>query len=277
MTLNLVIILFLVGLANGFYSGLMGTGGNVILIPALDLVLAPLGIEEPELVKFIIAHSLFITVFNGFAVSYKQYRIGNFYLKEVLLIGIPAVLAGFMMSEIVRTSDWYDKIYFDILFLIMVSLVAIRFLLFRTKSAVSNRQEKLQNGKLMHYVLGLFTGVTTALSGFGGGIVVIPSLTDVFGVPIRKASSISIGVVMLLAIGVTASYISFNASEQIQQVLPNQFGYISMSLVLPILLGVFLAAPFGVKMAHRTKPALLRLIFGGVMVLIIAKTVVGFI
>lgn len=274
MTLGLILLLFFLGMANGFYSGLMGTGGNVILIPVLDLVLASFGIEGQELVKFIIAHSLFITVFNGLSVSLKQYRIKNFYPKQVLLIGVPAIIAGYGMSEIIKASLWYDKVYFDILFLIMVSLVAIRFLFYRHPGNGTARSKNGLN-KFALGGLGIFTGITTALSGFGGGIVVIPSLTDIFQVSIRRASSISIGVVLLIAIGVSISYLNLGAVLSVPNILPNQYGYISFSLVLPILLGVFVSAPFGVRVAHRTSPSILRYIFGSIMVVLSAKTVMG--
>ena len=277
MDIQLILLLSLVGLANGFYSGLMGTGGNVILIPALDLVLAPFGIEEQELVKFIIAHSLFITVFNGFSVSYKHYRIGNFYLKEVLFVGIPAVIAGYLTSEIIKTSTWYDKIYFDLLFLFLILIVAIRFLFYKPSSTILQKQSKMQHGNVAFSGLGFFTGITSALSGFGGGIVLIPALTDIFGIEIKKASSVSISVVMLLAISVSISYLNIGSSLGVEQVLPHQYGYISLSLVIPILVGVFIAAPFGVKVAQKTKPSILRYIFGGVMVLLAIKTMMGYI
>ncbi|MGB5821720.1 MAG: sulfite exporter TauE/SafE family protein [Saonia sp.] len=275
MTLTLFLLLLFVGVANGFYSGLMGTGGNVILIPALDLVLAPFGMEEQELVKFIIAHSLFVTVFNGLSVSYKHYRINNFFVKEVLLIGIPAFMAAYIMSEIIKTSQWYDKLYFDLLFLFLILLVAIRFLFYKHVHAISNRQDKMQKGIFAYSGLGAFTGIVSALSGFGGGIVLIPSLTDIFGIPIKKVSSISIGVVMLLAISVSISYLNVGSSVKVHQILPNQFGYISLSLVVPILIGVFLAAPFGVRVGQRTSPSVLRLVFGAVMVLIGVKIIIG--
>ncbi|MEK6155361.1 sulfite exporter TauE/SafE family protein [Flavobacteriaceae bacterium 3-367] len=274
MTLGLVLLLFLLGMANGFYSGLMGTGGNVILIPVLDLVLASFGIEGQELVKYIIAHSLFITVFNGLSVSYKQYRVKNFYPREVLLIGIPAIIAGYGMSEIVKTSLWYDKIYFDILFLIMVFLVAVRFLFYKHPGISPDRHGHRPNS-FAFGGLGIFTAITTALSGFGGGIVVIPSLTDIFRIPIKRASSVSIGVVLLIAMGVSISYLNLGSPAVVSEVLSHQYGYISLSLVLPILFGVFVSAPFGVRVAHRTSPPILRYIFGVVMVVLCAKTVMG--
>ncbi|UII77209.1 sulfite exporter TauE/SafE family protein [Flagellimonas sp. HMM57] len=275
MTLSLLLILFFIGLANGFYSGLMGTGGNIILIPALDLVLVSFGIEGPELVKYIIAHSLFITVFNGFAVSLKHYRMNNFHIKEVVLIGLLAVIAGYFVSEFLKSTLWYKKVYFDSLFLVLVLLVAIRFLFFKQSEHSSKKQQGMQKSKIGYASLGALTGITSALSGFGGGIVLIPALTDIFGISIRKAASISIGVVMLLAIAVSASYLSIDPSNTLKNSLPYQFGYISLSISIPILVGVFIAAPFGVKIAQRTSAALLRIIFGIVMVILFVKTLIG--
>ncbi len=253
----------------------MGTGGNIILIPALDLVLVSFGIEGPELVKYIIAHSLFITVFNGFAVSLKHYRMNNFHIKEVVLIGLLAVIAGYFVSEFLKSTLWYKKVYFDSLFLVLVLLVAIRFLFFKQSEHSSKKQQGMQKSKIGYASLGALTGITSALSGFGGGIVLIPALTDIFGISIRKAASISIGVVMLLAIAVSASYLSIDPSNTLKNSLPYQFGYISLSISIPILVGVFIAAPFGVKIAQRTSAALLRIIFGIVMVILFVKTLIG--
>ena len=61
MTITIFLLLFLLGIITGFYSGLIGTGGNIILIPALDILLTYYHIEGNELVKFVIAHSLFTT------------------------------------------------------------------------------------------------------------------------------------------------------------------------------------------------------------------------
>ncbi|MEM1337187.1 MAG: sulfite exporter TauE/SafE family protein [Bacteroidota bacterium] len=276
MTLTILILLFLVGLANGFYSGLMGTGGNIILIPALDLVLVLFGIEGQELVKYIIAHSLFITVFNGFAVVLKHYRIKNLYPKPILWIGIPAGFAAYFVSEWIKGSEWYSKTYFDILFLFLVLTVCIRFLFFKPKVATTKMQQKVQDSLWCHMGLGGFTGVTSALSGFGGGIVLIPALTDLFGIPFKKTASISIGVVMVLALAVSFSYLTIANDTSGTVLLPYQVGYISLGLVGPILLGIFVAAPLGVKTGQRMAPKWLRLIFGMVMAILVVKTSISF-
>lgn len=246
------------------------------MIPALDLVLVQFGFEGEELVKYIIAHSLFITVFNGFAVVLKQYRIKNLYPKKIFLIGIPAALAAFVVSEWLKTSTWYSKTYFDILFFFLVLTVCVRFLFFTPKMEISIFQKRMQDGQWGYLGLGGFTGITSALSGFGGGIVLIPALTDIFGIPFKKTASVSIGVVMVLALSVSLSYLNIAGTTPIAKQLPAQFGYISLGLTAPILLGIFVSAPWGVRLGQWMAPKWLRLIFGLVMVILLIKTLLSF-
>ena len=56
MTIALFLILLIIGAVVGYYSGLIGTGGNIILIPVFDILFHYLKIPETEVVKFIIAH-----------------------------------------------------------------------------------------------------------------------------------------------------------------------------------------------------------------------------
>ncbi len=272
MTITIFLLLFLLGLITGFYSGLLGTGGNIILIPALNILLAYYPIEGNEQVKFVIAHSLFITMFLGLSVSYKQYKIKNFHFREVLLIGIPGMLIAFIVSEIIKTSKWYDKFYFDIVFFMMLLLLAIRLLLVKSKEDQSVVLSNNKRNSISFLGLGALTGGVTSLSGVGGGVVIIPFLTDILKISIKKASSISIGVIMLLASSVSFSYLNVGGSYQITKILPLQMGYISVSLVLPILGGIFLASSFGVKIAQKTSAQKLRIIFGVVVTLLCIKT-----
>ena len=133
----------------------------------------------------------------------------------------------------------------------------------------------MQDGKWAYLGLGGFTGVTSALSGFGGGIVLIPALTDIFGIPFKKTASISIGVVMVLALAVSLSYLNITETPSVAKQLPLQFGYISLGLTAPILLGIFISAPWGVRLGQWMAPRWLRLIFGLVMVVLLIKTLLG--
>jgi uncharacterized membrane protein YfcA len=274
MTITLFLILLLIGAIVGYYSGLIGTGGNIILIPVFDILFHYLKIPETEVVKFIIAHSFFITAFTGLSVSYKQFKAKNLHVKEVLFISIAGMITAFFMTEFIKNGNWYHKSDFDLVFFTLLLILAIRMLFFKQPPPPINENHL---NKPYFPIIGIVAGLISSLSGLGGGIIVIPILTDILKTPLKKASSISIGVVAMLALPISASYLSIDARSAMQHILPAQVGYISMFIAAPVLMGVFSTTGWGVRTAQKTDPNKLRLILGIVVIILCAKMVYGFI
>lgn len=274
MTITLFLILLLIGAIVGYYSGLIGTGGNIILIPVFDILFHYLKIPETEVVKFIIAHSFFITAFTGLSVSYKQFKAKNLHVKEVLFISVAGMITAFFMTEFIKNGNWYHKSDFDLVFFTLLLILAIRMLFFKQPPPPINDNHL---NKPYFPIIGIVAGLISSLSGLGGGIIVIPILTDILKTPLKKASSISIGVVAMLALPISASYLSIDARSAMQHVLPAQLGYISMFIAAPVLIGVFSTTGWGVRTAQKTDPNKLRLILGIVVIILCAKMVYGFI
>jgi len=274
MTITLFLILLVIGAIVGYYSGLIGTGGNIILIPVFDILFHYLKIPETEVVKFIIAHSFFITAFTGLSVSYKQFKAKNLHVKEVLFISIAGMITAFFMTEFIKNGNWYHKSDFDLVFFTLLLILAIRMLFFKQPPPPINDNHL---NKPYFPIIGIVAGLISSLSGLGGGIIVIPILTDILKTPLKKASSISIGVVAMLALPISASYLSIDARSAMQHVLPAQLGYISMFIAAPVLIGVFSTTGWGVRTAQKTDPNKLRLILGIVVIILCAKMVYGFI
>lgn len=264
-----IVLLLLTGALAGFYSGLVGTGANIVLIPMLDLILSKAGLQGDDLVKAIIAHSLFITLFSGAFISFRQYRANNFYPKPILLTALPGMVTATLTTYWIKTGTWYDKPTFDLVFLSILILLLIRLFTNRT-AGVSEVQETLPNKAYL--TTGALTGVVTSLSGFGGGIIMIPFFTDLFKMPIRKASSISIGVIALLALPISLTYLFAHPHDQAIH-LPGQVGYISFIIAIPALVGIFLFAPLGVKTAQKVSPATIRLVFTIVVTVLCIKLI----
>ncbi|MEY4098377.1 MAG: hypothetical protein RL170_1221 [Bacteroidota bacterium] len=274
MTITLFLILLLIGAIVGYYSGLIGTGGNIILIPVFDILFHYLKIPETEVVKFIIAHSFFITAFTGLSVSYKQFKAKNLHVKEVLFISVAGMITAFFMTEFIKNGNWYHKSDFDLVFFTLLLILAIRMLFFKQPPPPINDNHL---NKPYFPIIGIVAGLISSLSGLGGGIIVIPILTDILKTPLKKASSISIGVVAMLALPISASYLSIDARSAMQHVLPAQLGYISMFIAAPVLIGVFSTTGWGVRTAQKTDPNKLRLILGIVVIILCVKMVYGFI
>ncbi len=62
-------------------------------------------------------------------------------------------------------------------------------------------------------VLGVFAGAMGALTGIGGGLIIIPVLTLVFGVPIHRAIGTSLCCIIATSSGAAANYVEHHLSN----------------------------------------------------------------
>ena len=97
----------------------------------------------------------------------------------------------------------------------------------------------------------LFAGLVSALLGIGGGLIKVPVMHLVMGVPLRVATATS-----NLMIGITA------AASAIIYLLR---GGIDVYVAGPTAVGVFVGASIGSRTVHRIDVRLLRLLFVGVL------------
>ena len=260
--------MFATGLVCGFYSGMVGSGGNVILIPVLDYTLYYLGIRDDDLVKSIIAHSLMVSFFLGGIVAYRQYRENNFFLKEVTVTSLIGIVTATLTTVLITYGNWYRKSDFDIVFTFMLLLLILK-LIFDKKSGLTGEHEIRSNPLLLG--IGSLTGVITSMSGLGGGIILIPGFMDIMKMSLKKASSVSISVIAILALPISITYMFANTENPTH--LPLEIGYISFTMVIPVLAGVWISAPYGVRASHNVRPQVIKTIFAFVVSGLLIKMV----
>ena len=88
------ILLTVFGAAGAFMAGFLGVGGGIIYIPVLDFFLHKAGMQNEQLVKAILANSLFTIIFSGTVASYKQYKLGNFFPRQIVWTALPGILVA---------------------------------------------------------------------------------------------------------------------------------------------------------------------------------------
>lgn len=258
------IIIFILGAGGGFLSGFLGVGGGIIYVPILSYYLGKMGMNSDLLVKGILANSLFTIIFSGSFSSYKQYKSGNFYPKQIIQTAIPGIVSVLVTTWLIRNGDWYSVRVFNYVFAFMLLTIALRMFFAGRHHHHGDEASQLQYG-----LTGLLTGVVTAMSGLGGGVVMTPVFTDLFHQSIKKASSISNGVIPLFAIVVGM----YNLTGQPEQYVHEwQVGYIVFPVVIPMVLSAMLFAPLGVKTSHSVSHTFIRIFFAVFVSLVFIKT-----
>ena len=151
---------------------------------------------------------------------------------------------------------------FTLVFLFMLAPLVFRMFFDRQKHEI---ESSVFPSAAKMGITGFFTGIATSVSGLGGGIVMVPVFTNLLKINIKKATSISTGVIPFFALANGLLYIF---ATNIQQVHNLQTGYIVYPLVLPLIVGVFVTAPLGVQAAKTMKPITLKFIFATIISII---------
>jgi uncharacterized membrane protein YfcA len=111
---------------------------------------------------------------------------------------------------------------------------------------------KLVTYKVSHIPQGLgtgfFSGALSSLLGIGGGVVQVPILNMVMGLPMKPTIATS---TFMIAITTTVGAL-----------IHYYHGHVYPIIVAPLIVGVFLGARLGAELAQRVRGTLLRRIFG---------------
>jgi uncharacterized protein len=102
--------------------------------------------------------------------------------------------------------------------------------------------------------------------------VMTPVFTDALKMDIKKASSVSNGVIPFLAIAIGI----YNVSSAAPDLHAGwQLGFIVIPIVFPMILATFLLAPVGVHYAQRASPKLIRMVFASFVTIVFVKLIWG--
>jgi uncharacterized protein len=242
LTISRVAILIGIGLASGFFAGLFGIGGGVMVVPALVVLL---GFDHRQAV----ATSL-LAILPAVATSTVSYALAgsvDWTVGAIVAVGavIGAQVGAWVLQRISRRSAQWIFVVFLISMIIQLLLV------------VPNREATIELSLPMGaglLLLGLVAGSLSAILGIGGGGVAVPILMVWFGLGDIAAKGVSL--VMMLP-GVLSGLVANLRRRQVE---------VRAGLVVGA--GALLTGPVGAWVAHIISPQVGAWLFAAFLIFI---------
>ncbi len=249
----------LLGLGSGFLGGLLGIGGGVVIVPVLSLhydVSGRFAAEHSVIVA--VATSLACIVFTSASAAYTQYRAGKVRwdlaqrLVAFLLLG--SFAAGYI-APILPPGVFRGFIG---VFLTCVAIIML--------SSWQPHPSRGFPGLTGSAAVGLSGGLAAGLAGIAGGNVVVPTLVF-FNTPMHNATATSSALGVPIALTGALGYMLWAPAGAPAGAL----GWLDVYAFFPIVAGALVAAPMGVRFAHRVPAGRLRRGFGVLLVIVAGR------
>jgi uncharacterized membrane protein YfcA len=259
------------GLVAGLLGSMLGVGGGLIIVPILTLAL-----HLP--IQVAIGSSLVAIVANACTAAgiYTKARLTNIKLGLLLeTTTIPGAIIGGFAAAVIAPSI-LNALFGLVLIYVAYTMVTRQHFISAdtqpddhlhlaepgkisdnlssslTDSYYDQNLDEVVNYKVTHIPAGLgtsfFAGVLSSLLGVGGGIINVPVMHLVMGVPMKAAIATSTFMIALTA--ATGAFIY------------QYYGNIYPFIIAPLIIGIVAGARIGVELAQRTEGVWLRRIFG---------------
>lgn len=260
--------LLLTGLAGGFMAGFLGVGGGIIYILILPIALHHAGIPADEVVQYTIANSIFGTFFASITSTINNIRHSEFFPRDIVVIAIFGVCFSLFMLHFVVNTDFYSALFFNSV--VVALLLLMLFNTVRNAHRQEGFQEKEKGKKPLLALTGMVAGSMSSLSGLGGGVIIIPFLNSFVKMDIKKAKTVSLGVIVFTSLFM----ILLNLNEKpIHPVNIPHVGYIVFQVVLPVVAGVLISSTFGVKVARKIPSRYMSYIFSSFILIVLIRKI----
>lgn len=263
-----ILILLLLGLFAGVMSGLLGIGGGTIFTPVLFYFFNDAGVENPEL--WTIGTSLFCTFSATSGGTIRQIQQKSAFLRESFVVGLFGVV-GTALGKFVATSNWFTTDEFLVLIAAVLLYTGVNFMFNSYKTR--RHTKELATDRVLNptdsAVIGASGGILAAISGLGGGIVMVPIMNLGYKYSLRKSVSVAQFAIVIISMAGFIQYMlrSPNADSVGQTtdyitVTSYTIGYLDFGASLPLVIGSFIGAGFGVWLHDRINTSRIKFIFG---------------
>jgi uncharacterized membrane protein YfcA len=252
------LILMVTGILAGFSSGLLGLAGSYIDNPVMFWLLSHYGYDTTTAVRVAFGTSVAIALVIASINTYEHQKTRSIIWKIVFMIGSASIVGG-LLGGTLATHVPGEPL--KILFGLFLIVSAVRM--------VMPLPEEWGRKKITWYywvVAGLAFGIVSGLLGIGGGLMILPVLVCIFGVPVHEAMATCSACIVFSSAGSTLSYIVNGLAAH--DLPPYSVGYVNMVFWAAIVIPTIPFTIIGARLSDRLSARKLSFIFACVIIVI---------
>lgn len=238
-----VLLGILSGFVSGVLSGAFGVGGAILTTPAVQVILG----APPLIAVGTPLPVIFPSAITGAQAYRKAGQIDGRAVLWAAPPGAAAAAGGAALTKLVN-PHW----------LLLVTAGLIGWQAIRVgwgRSAPEVPGHPVRPSGYAFVLIGLIGGFASGLLGIGGGVVLVPAMAGVIGMPLKRAIGTSLVVIAFIVIPGT--------------IVHALLGHINWAIFLSLTIGVIPGAAIGSRWTVRARERTLRLVVG-VFLLVVA-------
>lgn len=237
------------GLLGGFFSGLLGIGGGIIMVPLLLYVPPLLGLD-PINIKTAAGITMVQSLAGSLSGLVAQHRNNCVHRGLALTMGLPA--AGASLLGAVLSKHLSGAVVYAVF--AGLSLLAAVMMVFPSKAASEEAPpENVAYNRLLAGMTASFIGLAGGIIGQGGAFIMIPVMLYVLKIPTRTALGSSTAIALMSAL---AGFAGKWGTGQIPLV-------IAITVAVGAVAGAQLGGFAGKKMHTKNLRAILAVLIAG--------------
>lgn len=245
------------GVAAGFFAGLFGIGGGLIMVPVLVYAFTSTGVAPEHVVAMALGTSMAAIVFSAAQSAYGHYCKGSASI-EMIRKAAPWVVVGVVIGGVIASRMPALPL---LIFVGGFQLFAAVLML--TDVSKLTTLQMLARKTIALRLFSIMFGGIAALAGIGGGTLFTPYFKAAGMEPkLAIGTSAAIGLPVSLAGAIAYGWEGYG-----MELCRWAVGYINVPALIALVLGTLLTVRLGVAVAHRLPSRALASAFAVFLVL----------
>jgi uncharacterized membrane protein YfcA len=243
-----------IGVAVGFFAGLLGIGGGAVMVPMLVFAFTAQGFPADHIMHIALGTAMATIMFTSISSMRAHHAHGAVDWRIARAIA-PGILAGSFCAAL--AAGLISRRPLAVLFTALVFYAATQILL-----DLRPKESRDLPGPKGLFSAGAAIGAVSSLLAAGGAFLCVPFLTWC-SVPLRRAIGTATAIGLPIAIAGTLGYLL--QGLWVEGMPSPSLGYVYLPALGLVAVTSMLAAPLGARVTHRLPVKRLRIVFALVL------------